>query len=79
MPGVENLWSRSRWVRRDRRQVGCQGVELEQVGQSAGMHVPQSVVYCKCVKLKGGRSVPTERVCGCALLHGRRSGLKRHG
>lgn len=58
--------------------MASQRVKLEQVEKSAGMHVPQSGLDCKCVKSKvvGGcwRSV-----CGCTLLHSVRSGLKRHG
>lgn len=44
---------KSRWVRRDRRQVESQRVKLEQVGKSAGMQAPQLVLNCKCVKSKG--------------------------
>lgn len=40
-------------VRRGGRQVESQRVKLEQVGKSAGMHVPQLVPNCKCVKSKG--------------------------
>lgn len=55
-----------------------QRVKLEQVGKSAGMHVPQLVPNCKCVKSKGVGQICMS-VCGCALLHGiRGSGLKRH-
>lgn len=47
---------KSRWVRRDGRQVESQRVKLEQVGKSAGMHVPQLALDFKCVKSKGSVS-----------------------
>lgn len=43
---------KSRCVRRGGRQVESQRVKLQQVGKSAGMHVPQLVQNCKCVKSK---------------------------
>lgn len=58
MPGLQDMWSRllrevSVCVWRGGRQVESQRVKLEQVGKSAGMHVPQWVQNCKCVKSKG--------------------------
>lgn len=50
------------------RQVESQRVKLDQVGRSAGVHVPQLVPKCKCAKSKGFRV----SMCGSALLHGTR-------
>lgn len=47
---------KSRRVRRERRQVESQRVKLEQVGKSAGVHVPQLVLNCECVKSPGSVS-----------------------
>lgn len=61
MPGVLSMWSRllrealvGCWG--GRRQVESQRVKLEQVGESAGMHVPQLVLDCKSVKSVGSIS-----------------------
>lgn len=65
---------KSRCVRRGGRQVESQRVKLQQVGKSAGMHVPQLLQNCKCAKSKRS-DLACVAAHYCTTL---RSGLKRH-